>query len=282
MDINALMKSFGFGDDDIADAMNDPNVQDMMQQPEMQQLFDNPKLGDLIGKVSGMLTQGGVMPDDIEDLMGNTGGMEDMLSGLFGDMAYDEIDLDEEVAAYQPELNDASDRAFADALKAFIKAGAAEIPEQDVCAFAVGYHLGFADEALTEPVYDLWLAYDTVENHAGNQAKNAEAWNFVNWKDHDFRTFPEEPFAAWREAQGYGTDSDDDDEMTQRIYDIAAVAVMELHAERFTEQRFGQKLPFIIEDYEFNQKTAIRAVKANGGTELFDAEFFSACGFEDD
>ena len=70
--------------------------------------------------------------------------------------------------------------------------------------------------------------------------------------------------------------------MTRHIYDLAVLAVMELHKDQFTEQRFGHKVPFIIEDYEYNQKTAIRAVKANGGKELFDKEFFSDCGFEDD
>ena len=60
------------------------------------------------------------------------------------------------------------------------------------------------------------------------------------------------------------------------------LAVAELHREKFTEQRFGKKVPFIIEDFEYNQQTAIRAVKANGEKALFDQEFFSDCGFEDD
>ena len=90
-----------------------------------------------------------------------------------------------------------------------------------------------------------------------------------------------EPLTEWLESQGYDLE-EDDDELTERIYDLAVAAVMELHREKCTEQRFGKKLPFIIEDYEYNQKTAIRAVKANGGKELFDQEFFAECGFEDD
>ena len=90
-----------------------------------------------------------------------------------------------------------------------------------------------------------------------------------------------EPLTEWLESQGYDLE-EDDDELTERIYDLAVAAVMELHREKFTEQRFGKKLPFIAEDYEYNQKTAIRAVKANGGKELFDQEFFAGCGFEDD
>jgi phosphoglycerate kinase len=75
------------------------------------------------------------------------------------------------------------------------------------------------------------------------------------------------PFSAWRQSQGYDEENDGDD-MIARIYDLAAVAVMELHAEKFTEQKFGRKLPFVIGDFEYDQKTAIRAVKANGGTSI--------------
>lgn len=163
-----------------------------------------------------------------------------------------------------------------------IKDTAADIPEKDVCMLEIGSHLNYdADGA---PAVDLWLGYNTAAADAENRAKNAERWNIANWTENHFRSLDAEPLEDWCQSQGYEPqDPDfDENEMKQRIYDLAAAAVMELHSERFTEQLFGQKLPFIIEDYEYNQKTAIRAVKANGGRELFDAEFFDDCGFPED
>ena len=145
-----------------------------------------------------------------------------------------------------------------------------------------GFHVEFTDETLETPVYDLWLAYNTEKTRAKNREKYGEdVWNWINWTDDHFRTLDDEPFAAWRESQGYDEENDGD-EMIGRIYDLAALAVMDLHKEQFTEHRFGKKVPFVIEDYEYSQQTAIRAVKANGSKELFSPEFYAACGFEPD
>ena len=286
MDLSKLLQGMGMTEEDLEEKM-----QEVQQNPMMQQLFQNPNMQSLMSQIEGFSAQGGIMPDDMDRLMeqadaaapggldGLLGSVGDMFGGLFG--AFDEIDLDEEIAEYNPETADASDRAFVTELKAWLKETISEIPDKDVCAFEIGYHLGFEDEELTKPVYDLWLAYDTETVRAQNIEKYGSAWNFVNWANDSFRSFDEEPFREWREAQGYDEDHDYDDEMTEHIYDLAAVAVMELHAERFTEKLFGKKLPFVIEDFEFNQKTAIRAAKVSG-KELFDPAFYQACGFSPD
>ena len=255
-------------------------VSGLMQDPQMQAMMNS---------FSGMMAQGGMMPDDAEALAqqaeqmpGGLDGLFEKVSGLFGggETEYEEIDLDEEVAAYQPAAEDAADRKFEAALKAWIAQTLTEIPADNVCMLEIGYHAAFDDADQVH--YELWLAYNTEEKAAANRERfGTEVWNWINWADDRFRLFPEEPFAEWRQAQGYDEDNDGD-EMIARIYDLAVVAVMELHQEHFTEQRFGRKVPFIIEDFEYYQKTAIRAVKANGGTALFDSVFFAECGFEDD
>lgn len=248
----------------------------------LSQMMQNPQMQSLMQNVSGMMTQGGIMPDDVEHLLEDvdTDSMLGELEGLFGGALYDEIDLDEEVAAYNPAAEDAAERAFVAALKDWCRAAIAEIPAEDVCALNIGYHLGYADESCTDPIGDVWLAYNTAETDAKNRANGAEAWNFCNWTDEYFRSLDDAPFAAWIQAQGYDLE-EDDDELKQRLYDLAAVAVTELHAEHAAEARFGRKIPVIIEDYEYNQMTAIRAAKING-TELLGKDFFAYCGFEDD
>ena len=304
--ISDMMKSFGLNADIVDQVMAERNVDfnELAAEAETNGSVDeaeNPALKELMqnmGRFAEQVgVQGGIMPDDLESMaeqfsgmgglgkLAGLGGMDDMLSkvgDLFGGMEYDEIDLDEEVAAYDPAAEDAADRKFLAALKEWIKATINEIPADDVCMLEIGYHVYFEDESLETPRYCIWLSYNTEETKAANLESYGEnVWNWINWTDDEFRTLPDEPFAAWREAQGYDEDNDGD-EMIDRIYDLAVVAVMELHKEKFTEQRFGKKVPFVIEDYEYYQKTAIRAVKANGGTELFDQIFFRDCGFSDD
>ncbi|HBI85287.1 MAG TPA: hypothetical protein DDX71_03220 [Ruminococcus sp.] len=277
MDLSKLLGQFGLDADSLQDMMQDPKVQTMMN------------------KISGIMTQGGIMPGDVEDLVGEIepdgedggdstdifGKMQDLMGdmGDLGNYLYEEIDLDEEVAAYDPQPEDAADRKFMAVLKEWIAQTVREIPAQDVCMLEIGYHEAF--DAEDQVHYEIWLAYNTEETAAKNRERfGQEVWNWINWTDNQFRLVPDEPFAAWREAQGYD-EANDGDEMIQRIYDLAAAAVIELHKERFTEQLFGRKVPVIIEGYEYYQKTAIRAVKVNG-EELFDAAFFSDCGFEPD
>lgn len=282
MDLGKLMGMFGFDADDARKLTEDPQIQNMMQNPEVQAIMQNPNLTDIFSRASQLVAQGGIMPDDVERMTENLSGMDGLMSqmsDLFDGMGFEEMDLDEEAAAYEPETVDAGDRAFVIELKAWLKDVLTDIPATDVCMLEIGYHLGY-DEAMT-PRGDLWLAYNTAKTDAENGAKSVEHWNFCNWTNNHFRSIDDEPLTEWRQSQGYDLQEDDED-MTERIYDLAAVAVMELHRDRFTEQRFGRKVPFIIEDFEYNQKTAIRAVKANGGKELFDKEFFAACGFEAD
>ena len=285
MDLSKLLGIFSAGEDDIKKMMNDTDMQEMMQSPQMQALMQNPNITNMLDKAAGFAAQGGIMPDDVERMteeMGGIGGLMSQMGSLFGGMGYDEIDLDEEVEAYEPEAFDSSDRAFVTELKAWLKDALTDIPADDVCMLEIGFHVEFTDETLETPVYDLWLAYNTEKTRAENREKYGEdVWNWINWTDDHFRTLDDEPFAAWRESQGYDEENDGD-EMIGRIYDLVALAVMDLHKEQFTEHRFGKKVPFVIEDYEYSQQTAIRAVKANGSKELFGPEFYAACGFEPD
>ena len=277
MDIRELMKQFGM-EDDAAD--------EIVQDPRLKKLMSFPGMDTAMEKLSGMMTQGGMMPDDLdgiaEQMSGMTGGFGEMLAGmenLMGGMDMEEIDLDEEVASYDPAAEDAADRAFVAALKAWIRETVEAIPDQDVCMLEIGYHTAFSDAEPDCTFYEVWLAYNTEETARKARENGTDPWNFTNWTDGEFRLLPDEPFAAWRKSQGYDEETDED--MGERVYDLAVVAVTELHRERLTEQCFGKKVPFIIEDFEYYQKTAIRAVKANGGTELFDKAFFADCGFED-
>ncbi len=282
MDLSKLLGMFGAGEDEIENIMGDSQIQEMMQNPQVQAFMQNPNLTNIIGKAAEFAAQGGIMPDDVERMAQDMGGMDglmDQMSGLFGGMGFDEIDLDEEVEAYEPEAVDAGDRAFVIELKAWLKDALTDITAADVCMLEIGYHLGYSEDNV--PGGDLWLAYNTAQTDAENRANSLERWNFANWTDNRFRALDEEPLTEWLDSQGYDLEEDDDD-LTQRIYDLAVLAVAELQREKFTEQRFGKKVPFIIEDYEYNRQTAIRAVKANGGKALFDQEFFSDCGFEDD
>lgn len=285
MDLSKLLGIFSAGEDDIKKMMNDTDMQEMMQSPQMQALMQNPNITNMLDKAAGFAAQGGIMPDDVERMteeMGGIGGLMSQMGDLFGGMGYDEIDLDEEVEAYEPEAFDSSDRAFVTELKAWLKDALTDIPADDVCMLEIGFHVEFTDETLETPVYNLWLAYNTEKTRAENREKyDEDVWNWINWTDDHFRTLDDEPFAAWRESQGYDEENDGD-EMIDRIYDLAALAVMDLHKEQFTEHRFGKKVPFVIEDYEYSQQTAIRAVKANGSKELFGPEFYAACGFEPD
>lgn len=285
MDLSKLLGIFSAGEDDIEKMMNDTDMQEMMQSPQMQAFMQNPNITNMLDKAAGFAAQGGIMPDDVERMteeMGGIGGLMSQMGDLFGGMGYDEIDLDEEVEAYEPEAFDSSDRAFVTELKAWLKDALTDIPADDVCMLEIGFHVEFTDETLETPVYDLWLAYNTEKTRAENREKYGEdVWNWINWTDDHFRTLDDEPFAAWRESQGYDEENDGD-EMIGRIYDLAALVVMDLHKEQFTEHRFGKKVPFVIEDYEYSQQTAIRAVKANGSKELFGPEFYAACGFEPD
>lgn len=262
------------------------NLDDLQLNPDaLSQLAEDPEIQSLISDVRGIIAQNGIMPDDAERMLErvNVGSLAERLQQVFGGMFYeevDEIDLDEEIAAYNPAAEDASDRTFVAVLKAWFKTVIAEIPAKDVCALNIGYHLGFEDEACEVPHGDLWIAYNTAETDAENRANDKEAWNFCNWTDEYFRSLDDAPFAAWYQSQGYELEEDDED-IKRRLYDLAAVAVMELHAERATEAVFGRKIPVLIEDYEYNQMTAIRTAKANG-KELFDTDFYVYCGFEDD
>jgi hypothetical protein len=193
--------------------------------------------------------------------------------------------LDEAAAEYEPEAYDAGDRAFVTELKAWLKDTLTDIPAADVCMLEIGYRLAHPDEGAEAVTAELRLGYNTAQTDAENCANGqADArWKTALWTDSRFRLLDQEPLADWYESQGYELSAlDDEDELIQRIYDLAVLAVTELHKERFTEQHFGKKLPVVIGDDAYDEKTAVRAVKANGGKELFDKAFFALCGTECD
>ena len=77
MDIRELMKQFGM-EDDAAD--------EIVQDPRLKKLMSFPGMDTAMEKLSGMMTQGGMMPDDLdgiaEQMSGMTGGFGEMLAGM--------------------------------------------------------------------------------------------------------------------------------------------------------------------------------------------------------
>ena len=212
MDLSKLLGMFGAGEDEIENIMGDSQIQEMMQNPQVQAFMQNPNLTNIIGKAAEFAAQGGIMPDDVERMTQDMGGMDglmDQMSGLFGGMGFDEIDLDEEVEAYEPEAVDAGDRAFVIELKAWLKDALTDITAADVCMLEIGYHLGYSEDNV--PGGDLWLAYNTAQTDAENRANSLERWNFANWTDNRFRALDEEPLTEWLDSQGYDLEEDDDD-----------------------------------------------------------------------
>ncbi|MBR3448742.1 MAG: hypothetical protein IKH27_13165 [Oscillospiraceae bacterium] len=284
---SGLLKNFGVDLDAVQEAINNPETQEQIAACQ-QELTQNPGFSDMMGKLDGIAAQGGIMPDDIDGMiesLGGMGGISNMLGSmgsLFGAMTGGN-DIDSAVSDYEPEAYDAGDRAFVTELKAWLKDTAADIPADGVCMLEIGYHLVFPGEGAENVTGELWLGYNTAQTDADNCANGHadERWNIAFWTANRFRLLDQEPLADWYASQGYDlAELDDEDGLKQRIYDLAAVAVTELHREKFTEQHFGKKIPFIIEDYEYNEKTAVRAVKANG-KELFDGAFFAFCGWAD-
>jgi hypothetical protein len=237
-------------------------VKALMQDPQMQASLQH---------LSSMMEQAGITPGDLQGLrVSGTGECPEREAAAAG------FDLEAEAAAYQPQPENDADRAFLAALKDWIVQSVSEIPAQDVCMLGIGYEATFGKD--DSVCYTVWLSYNTAQTAAQNRARyGSEVWNQINWTDDCFRKLPDAPFAAWRLAQDFDEDHDGD-EMITRIYDLAAAAVIELHAAQFTEQRFGRRIPVLIADLEFDPETAVRAVRVNGA-ECFDAQFLADCGF---
>lgn len=280
---SGLLKNFGVDLDAVQEAINNPETQEQIAACQ-QELTQNPGFSDMMGKLDGIAAQGGIMPDDIDGMiesLGGMGGISNMLGSmgsLFGAVTGGN-DIDSTVSDYEPEAYDAGDRAFVTELKAWLKDTAADIPAENVSMLSVGYHLAKPDETVRGEMY---FGYNTAETDAENCSNGHadERWNIALWTDNRFRLLDEEPLTDWYESQGYDLQAlDDENELRERICDLAVLAVRALHQEKFTEQHFGKKLPFIVAGCEYNEKTAVRAVKANG-KELFDQAFFTFCGFE--
>ncbi len=183
------------------------------------------------------------------------------------------VDIAAQLADYQPQAEDEADEAFVQQMIVWLKETIAAIPDADVNKMRVCYHTAF--DAQMKASGDLWFAYQTRACEEGGTSSDSP-WNFVNWKEHYFSNFPGDAMAAWLAAKGIDL-NEDDDGVEDLIYDLAVLAVMQIHAEGVTEARFGVKIPIIIEDYEMYDRTAVRAAKANGA-QLLDEEFYLECG----
>ncbi len=185
------------------------------------------------------------------------------------------VDIAEDLEAYHPSTADAADEVFVQQLTAWLKETITAIPEADVNKMRVCYHTAF-DEQM-HAAGDIWFAYQTRRCEEEGTGSDSP-WNFVNWKEHYTSNFPAEAMETWLAAKGIDLNACDE-LVDDLVYDLAVLAVMQVHAEGVTEAKFGQKLPIILEDYEMYDKTAIRAVRANGA-EILDEEFFLECGCE--
>ncbi len=180
------------------------------------------------------------------------------------------VDIAEELAAYSPCVSDAADGVFLQEMGTWLRGVIAEIPETDVCKMSICYHAAY-DEAMNG-FGDLWFAYTTKRHEDEEDMGIDSPWNFVNWKEHYIGGFPAEVMAKWLQAKGL-----DPEEASDAVFDLAVLAVEQLHEEGVTEAKFGKKLPIIMTDYDWYHTTAVRAAKANG-TELLDEEFYLECG----
>lgn len=276
MDIKEAMRLCGFSEEEIAEALQDPELQEMIARDDVLDALQAAEAAALFRQI------GGDAPDpedavlfpleDTEDIPEDTEGMFGIFDSAEG---FSGASVEAQAAAYDPQPENDADRSFIVALMDWIAASLQEIPARDVCMLGIGYEATFGND--DSVCYTVWLSYNTAQTAAANRARyGSEVWNQVNWTDDCFRTLPDAPFAAWRQAQGFD-ENNDGDEMITRIYDLAAAAVIELHAAQFTEQRFGRRIPVLIADLEFDPETAVRAVKVNGAA-CFDAQFFADCG----
>ena len=160
-------------------------------------------------------------------------------------------------------------------MKEWIKTEAVKIKEK-VRVFAVHYHLSYSSfEDFTPTGNGPEFIYCTEQNFF----EEAEKWNMACWGGFDTEAFNKEMFREWITAKRFDL-KEDDEEVTERIFDLAVIAVSELHSEEFFEKTFGRKIPVIMTDTEYYYKTAVLAAKANG-REMFDEEFFSEmCGID--
>ena len=104
MDLSKLMGMFGFDPSAAEELMQDEQMQEMMQDPELQQAMERPETEHLLGQLSGMFAQGGIMPDDVDNLLAGFGGspeagtseqLDGLIAGveqLFGDLGFGGID----------------------------------------------------------------------------------------------------------------------------------------------------------------------------------------------
>ncbi|MCQ2416602.1 MAG: hypothetical protein MJ071_02185 [Oscillospiraceae bacterium] len=195
------------------------------------------------------------------NLPGNMGQkINEMLGSLFGDD--DSIDLEEETAEYQPQAEDSAERAFVTELRAWVKWCMGEMTAKQPTALQLGYFC-----IPEEPKGIIWLACRTGA---------ADDWNVSGWAD--YQQLDDDVLQAFLESQGYDL-LEDEEELTERIYDLAVVALMELRNENAMQNVFGKEIPIVVEGRTYRPKTAVRASKINQ-KELLDAAFMAACGIE--
>ena len=189
--------------------------------------------------------------------------------------ANEKSSLDKLLDKYSPEPPNRADRLFIDRMKNWIKTEAAKVKE-DVRVFKVYYELSFKNSEDHAPTMDgPELNYCTADEFGSAEEK----WNLAFWDGYCEEVFDREMFREWLTAKRFDV-AEDDEEVSERIFDLAVIAVSELHAEKFTENLFGKKIPFIIGALEGYYMVAVRAAKANG-REMFDEEFFSdVCGVD--
>lgn len=187
---------------------------------------------------------------------------------------YEPGDIAEILAEYDPKPQDDADRELVNELKEWLVSQFKKITEADVYAMGIFYHLAFFEDMT--PAGDLSFAYNTEEYYNENIDSFDERWNLVDWKEHHLESFDEEKLKKWLAAKGYDLE-DDDETISNEIFDLSVIAVSELHGENAVSGHFGRKVPIIMTDYDYYHITAVRAVKANGA-EPFDEEFFDYCG----
>ena len=212
---------------------------------------------------------------DILDSMGLSDEEKEQMIGLAKSVGtrFEEVDLNKLLADYSPAPRDDADRAFVEYIKEFIKVETEKVKEdtQNVTALAVFYHTYYTEE--DEPRGDLHLMYtDTTDSVTMSYTANYN-------ESSDCEEFDQDLLDEWFDARGFSFEETPEDVFEEYIFDMAVVAVSQLHEENFFEGMFGKKIPVIINSYEQYPGTAVRAAKANGKG-AFDRAFYNECGID--
>ena len=85
-DIGGLLKHFGVDLNAVQETLSQPQAQEQIAAAQ-EQMMQAPGFADMLGKLDGIAAQGGIMPDDVEQMAQSMGGMDGLMSQMGGGAA---------------------------------------------------------------------------------------------------------------------------------------------------------------------------------------------------